>query len=82
MLLWYANKHGYKKGWAYYKFKEIYKVGPPKIDPEPVEPSLEVLGIIRHLNIKSQKSKHGYKAKNNRRNDRTMAGYSSHFRDI
>lgn len=82
MLLWYANKHGYKPGWAAYKFKEIYKVWPPKGEMEPIEPSLEVLGIIRHLNIKSQKSKYGYKAKNNRRNDRPVAEHLNHFRNI
>lgn len=82
MLLWYANKHGYKPGWAYYKFKEIYKVGPPKTEVAPIEPSLEVLGIIRHLTIKAANSKHGYKAKNNRRNGRPMAGDSNHSRNI
>lgn len=74
MLLWYANKHGYKPGWAAYKFKEIYKTWPPKNAPEPIEPSLEVLGIIRHLNIKRAYSNNGYKAKNNRRSPRTVAG--------
>ena len=73
MLLWYANKHGYKPGWAAYKFKEIYKTWPPKNTPEPIEPSLEVLGIIRHLNIKRAYSNNGYKAKNNRRSPRTVA---------
>jgi superfamily II DNA or RNA helicase len=73
MLLWYANKHGYKTGWAYYKFKEIYKVGPPKGVVDPVEPSVEVLGIIRHLMIKQAHTKNGYKAKNNGRSPRTVA---------
>jgi superfamily II DNA or RNA helicase len=82
MLLWYANKHGYKPGWAAYKFKEIYKTWPPKGTPTPIEPSVEVLSIIRHLTIKSAKSKHGYKAKNNRRYDRPMEDYLNHFRDI
>lgn len=77
MLLWYANKHGYKKGWAYFKFKEIYKVGPPKGDVAPVEPSLEVLGIIRHLSIKAAKSKYGYTAKNNRHRNGAVASHSA-----
>jgi hypothetical protein len=36
-LLWYSQMHGWKRGWAYYAFKEIFGTPPrPQDQGEPI----------------------------------------------
>jgi len=57
-LLGYARSKGMNDGWASHKFNEKFghfpakKVGIPAVAPSP-----EVLGYIKHLNIKWSKRK-------------------------
>lgn len=56
-LLGYCRKKGYKDGFAYHKYVQKYGVGPANtFDRRPLEPSLEVIGFIKHLAIKKQRS--------------------------
>jgi superfamily II DNA or RNA helicase len=52
-----AFQRGYKPGWASYKFKEKFGHWPPRIEPTPMEPSLEVLAWVRSRTIAWAKSK-------------------------
>lgn len=56
-LLGYARQHGKKPGSAYFRYIEIFGVGPAGKKPEPIPPGPEVLGMIRHLQIKKSRSK-------------------------
>ena len=56
-LLGYARSHGYNPGWAYHKCKE-YTGGIAPRNTRSIQaatPSPEVLGWIRHINIKNAK---------------------------
>jgi hypothetical protein len=46
MLIYVGQQHGYKPGWASYKFKEKFGHWPPYVQPKPCEPSREVLAWI------------------------------------
>jgi hypothetical protein len=56
-LLGYALQHGKKPGSAYFLYIEIFGVGLAGKKPDPVPPGPEVLGMIRHLQIKKAHSK-------------------------
>lgn len=53
-LLGYANKNGYKEGWAYHKYQERFGVK-PCWKKRLSNPSPETIAFIRHLNIKNAK---------------------------
>lgn len=55
-LLGYAKSKGYKDGWAYFKAKEMCGTFPAK-KVAPIEPGIDVVNFIRHLNIKLAKRK-------------------------
>lgn len=50
----YAVKKNFKPGWAYFKYKEKFGVGPSNAwrQDQPIEPTLEVMSWIKYLNIK------------------------------
>lgn len=53
----YGRKNAYADGWASHKYKSKFGVWPNNFKNAPmVEPSAEVLGYIKHLNIKRAKS--------------------------
>jgi superfamily II DNA or RNA helicase len=52
MFLHYALQHGYKKGWAYHKYREKFGVAPgPQIKQIVMAPNAEVLGWIKSRTI-------------------------------
>jgi DNA repair protein RadD len=51
MLIHIAQQHGYKPGWASFKFKEKFGVWPPNGDIDPIPPAPEVLSWVRSRNI-------------------------------
>lgn len=58
MLLHHSRAKGYSDGWAAHKYKEKFGVWPHrKSDVIPMEPSDDVRGYIKHLQIKQAKSK-------------------------
>lgn len=58
MLRCYAQRHGYKMGWAANKYREFFKVWPNGLgDPPPLEPSPEILDWIKSRQIAWAKSK-------------------------
>lgn len=70
MFLGYARIKGYKKGWAYHKYKEKFKVGPASIfqnNTEPIEPTEEFLNHMKYLNIKWAKRRNNERAQENLR---------------
>lgn len=60
MLLQHARSTGKKDGWAYYMYKEKFGVGPAKKPSQLWEPTPEVLGFIKHAQIKfaNRKNRH------------------------
>lgn len=60
-LLGYADQKGYKRGWAWHKFKEVYKKTPSDAGvtrtPHPARPSTDTLRLIKYLQIKWAKSR-------------------------
>lgn len=57
-LLGHAALKGYKPGWAAWSFKSKYGHWPLKVySREPIQPSVEVLGWIRHSNIRRAKAR-------------------------
>jgi DNA repair protein RadD len=51
-LLYYAAEKGYKKGWASHKYKQKFGVWPQNLNWIASPPDSEILGYIKHLNIK------------------------------
>ncbi len=65
MYLGYAQTKGYKKGWAYHKYKEKFKVAPASTfqnSVEPIEPDEQFLNHIKYLNIKWAKRRNNERA--------------------
>lgn len=56
-LLWYAADKGYKPGWASNKYREKFGVWPNSLAKIPAKPGADVIGYIRHSQIKWAKSK-------------------------
>jgi hypothetical protein len=51
-LVWYANRQGYRPGWAAHKYREKFGAFPPwGADVVPVPASPEVLSWIRSRQI-------------------------------
>ena len=67
-LLHYAREKGKADGWAYHTYKEKYKRAPTEAKKITMPPNAEVLGFIKHKNIKYAKSR--FKA--NRARDNAM----------
>jgi len=64
MLLGHAQARGYKSGWAYHKL--IQKFGESVRDTktiQPMQPDLEVMNWIKHINIRAAKGKQKYGAR-------------------
>lgn len=61
-LLKYSRDHGHKDGWAYYAYKDKFKVAPPngmsKVPTQYVSPATDAW--IRHRNIKNAKSRNRF----------------------
>lgn len=58
MLIGWCKANGKKEGAAYYKYREKFGVFPSnKFSKEPLKPNAEVLGFIRHQQIKYAKAK-------------------------
>ncbi|MCK5606926.1 DEAD/DEAH box helicase [Candidatus Pacearchaeota archaeon] len=57
MLLGHCVMHNKNKGWAAHTYKDKFKVWPRKLEENHLEPDREVLGFIRHKNIKYAKSR-------------------------
>lgn len=55
-LLGHAHKSGKKPGWAYYKYKDMFGVGPSMAKPEPMPPGEVVSSWITSQNIRYAKS--------------------------
>ena len=55
MLLGYAQNKGYKDGWAAHKYREKVGVWPQGLDRSPVQPDGEVMGWIKHIQIRDAK---------------------------
>jgi len=55
MLLGYSRRKGYKEGWAAYKYREKVGVMPKGLDRTPQEPDGEVMGWIKHIQIRDAK---------------------------
>ena len=54
----YRESHGYKPGWAIHKFREKFGEEPPVKWPKKTEqPTLEVIGWLRHQQIKFAKGR-------------------------
>jgi superfamily II DNA or RNA helicase len=51
-FLHYARSKGHKDEWAAYKYKEKFKEWPINKNVTPIEPGKDVLGFIKHLQIK------------------------------
>ena len=60
-LLLHANLRGYKAGWAYWCFKDKFKVPPPSwcLNIPAKEPAPEVQSWIKHRNIRKAKANKG-----------------------
>lgn len=56
MLLCHSRNSGYKDGWAANKYREKFGVWPVGHDKIPLKPDAEVLGYIKHAQIKWSKS--------------------------
>lgn len=56
-LLWYAREHGYRDGWASYKYRERFGVWPRGVSGAPKPPSDKTMAYITHLNIKRAKGR-------------------------
>lgn len=55
-LLYYANSKNYSRGWSDHKFKEKFGHWPKKKNGvKPIPPGPDVMGYIKHLNIKNAK---------------------------
>lgn len=55
-LLGHAQEKGYKKGWAYHKYKDLVGCYPASsFTQRPLTPSVETLNLIKYLNIKNAK---------------------------
>lgn len=55
MFLGYARAHGYKDGWATYKFKEKFGTWPER-KTSAIEPDSRISGFLKHTQIKKSKS--------------------------
>ena len=56
-LLGYARQHNIKPGWAYYKYRDMFSVGPSMAKPEPTPPGLMVTNWVTSQNIRYAKAK-------------------------
>lgn len=57
-LLGYAEAHGYKTGWAAWKYRELFGTWPARKEGiAPEAPSASTLRLLRHLNIRSAKGR-------------------------
>ena len=56
-LLWICNEKGYRHGWAAHKYKEKFRVWPPRNMAEPIEPDQEVRSWVRSRAIAWAKSR-------------------------
>lgn len=57
-LKWIAAEKGYREGWVSHKYKEKFGVWPNAYkDAMPVQPNADVLGWIKHCNIKRAKTR-------------------------
>lgn len=56
-LLHHARSKGYQDGWAFNVFQEKFKRKPFEAKKVPMEPNEQVLGYIKHRNIKRARSK-------------------------
>ena len=64
MLLCHAQARGYKSGWAYHKL--VQKFGESVRDTkiiQPMQPDLEVMNWIKHMNIRAAKGRAKYAAR-------------------
>jgi superfamily II DNA or RNA helicase len=52
-----ADQHGYREGWIAHKYKAYFGVWPRGLQQLVAPPSAEVLGFLKHLQIKSAKGK-------------------------
>ncbi len=57
-LLWYAQHKGYKNGWSYHKFFELFKKYPNGLSVLPREPTMRMMKWIRSRQISWAKSKY------------------------
>lgn len=57
-LLYISRNRGYADGWAYHKYHEKFGVYPNGIRKAPVQPGMEVINYVKHLDVKR-----GYKNK-------------------
>lgn len=57
MLVHYGNQHGYKAGWAANKYREKFKAWPRALSDLPMQPDAEIMGFIRHSQIRWAKSR-------------------------
>lgn len=57
MLISYARSKGYKEGWAAHKYREKVGAWPKGLTRQPLEPDGEVLGWIKHIQIRDAKRK-------------------------
>lgn len=57
-LLWWANYKGYSRGWAFHKFRELFKHDPTGLKVEPAPPDRELSKWIRSRQIAWAKSKY------------------------
>lgn len=55
-LLGYANAHGYKEGWAFWRYREKFGMDPHK-KPQPTIPTMDSIKWITSRNIAHSKSK-------------------------
>lgn len=55
-LLGVAQEKGYKPGWVSHKYQEKYGVWPRGLDQIAAAPGREVLGFLKHLQIKAAKA--------------------------
>ena len=56
-LVYIAKQKGYNIGWSSHKFKDKFGHFPHSKQVIPIQPTKEVLGFIKHLQIKQAKSK-------------------------
>lgn len=56
-LLWICNEKGYRHGWAAHKYKEKFKVWPPRNMAEPIEPDETIRSWVRAKQIQWAKSR-------------------------
>jgi superfamily II DNA or RNA helicase len=55
-LLAIANSKGYKDGWVSHKYKEKFGVWPRSLERVVMEPTQEVVGFLKHLQIKAART--------------------------